>query len=197
MSFVVTSPSSTEPDGPDLPDRRKLLIGVAFLAFFGLAAIALSFRTGTGEDGAVATADDATRATIAELPLATVDDETVTLASYQGTPVVLNFFAAYCAPCRAELPDFEEVSQARGEAVTFLGVSRDVSRSPWLSLVNETGITFETVFEGTVSGIYTELGATAMPTTVFLSADGSVLHIHAGPLTADRLDQLIDEYFYG
>ncbi len=158
-----------------------LVLGAALLALVGFAAL-----TG-GESETESPALD-------EIVFATADGGTMTLAEHAGTPVVLNFFASWCSPCRDELPDFEAVHLAMGDDVTIIGVSRDASRSAWLSLVEETGITFETVFEGAVEGAFAELRAVNMPTTAFITADGEVVHTSAGALSETQLRSLIETH---
>ncbi len=131
---------------------------------------------------------------IAELdtfPFTTLDGESGTLAAYEGEPIVVNFFASWCPPCRAEMPAFEEVHNSSD--VTILGVSHDFDETSWRSFVGETGITFETVFQPDQE-IYEALGAVAMPTTVLITADGTIASTHTGQLTAEELQAGIDEH---
>ena len=124
----------------------------------------------------------------------TLDDGSIaTLQDFEGAPVVLNFFASWCPPCRAELPDFEAVHQATGDDVTFLGINQDLDETTWRSFVAGTTITYQTAFTG--SELFDSFGGIGMPTTVFLSADGEVLHTQTGALSKDGLSALIDEHF--
>ena len=108
---------------------------------------------------------------------------------------MVNYFAAWCAACRAELPDFEQVHREVRDDVTFLGVSRDNVTSSWLSQIDEFGLTYTTVFEGNIAGSFAFVNARAMPTTVFISADGTVEQVFSGPLNDTALLELIDEHF--
>ncbi len=119
--------------------------------------------------------------------------ETATLASFDGQPLVVNFFASYCAPCRAELPDFEAVHQATKDDVTFLGVNHDSNEASWKGFVEETEVTYQTAFQPNQE-IFSELGALSLPSTAFISADGAVLHLHSGVLTKDQLGDLINTH---
>lgn len=184
----MTDQSSTEhepaaePDpGRRLPTWVPLAAGfVALLAFLGF----LSATSGDSDEGPTALDD---------FPFQTVDGDTVTLADFDG-PLVVNYFAAWCPPCRAEMPEFEEVATEMEGEVLILGVSRDNVTDSWRSLIEETGVTFPTVYEGNVQGSFAFLEATAMPTTVFISADGTVERTWSGALTADKLRELIAEH---
>lgn len=180
----LAADDSGEDVGPRIPSGRGLfLVVVAVIAFVGL--LFAGARSENDADGPTA---------LDEFTFQTVDGGTMTLADYEGTPLVVNYFAAWCAPCRAELPDFEEVSQETAGEVVFIGVSRDNVTDSWLQLVDETGVTFETVYEGNVRGSFEYLEAAAMPTTVFIGADGSVERTWSGALTDDKLRELIAEH---
>lgn len=175
--------TTTDPAPPT--ERRSLLpllVAAAAVAAVGLGAL----LWGGGE------ADDAND--VLALPLATPDGETITLADYDGTPLVVNFFAAWCAPCRSEMPEFEAVHQALDGEVAIVGVSRDSTVGAWQGLVEETGITFDTLYEGQVDGLYRAVEGTFMPTTAFIDGDGEVVHVVAGTLDAERLEELIDTH---
>lgn len=158
-----------------------IMAGVALLAF--LFVFGSSNNSGGGD-----------LAELGQFEFATADGGVTTLAVHSGEPMVINYFAGWCPPCRAELPDFEAVHQARGDEVTFYGISRDNSTDEWQNLVGEFGISYETVFEGNVEGSFAAVGALGMPTTVFVNADGDIAQVWSGILDEDTLNQLIDEH---
>lgn len=115
----------------------------------------------------------------------------------QGKPIVLNFWAALCPPCRAEMPEFESVHEERGDEVTILGI--DIGPQQFLgtreegqALLVELGVTYPagTTFDDTVVRGFEILG---MPTTFFIAADGTVLRKWSGLLDEDKLNELVDE----
>ncbi len=128
-----------------------------------------------------------------DIAFATLDGGEANLTDFSGRPLVLNFFAAWCASCVSEMPDFEEVHQARGDEVTFLGMSEDLLASDSLDLIAETGITYDTGWDPK-GRVLNNFRAFVMPTTVFITADGEVAHTFSGALTAATLDGLIDEH---
>lgn len=121
------------------------------------------------------------------------DTSESSLAEHLDKPLVVNFFAAWCAPCRAELPDFETVYGELREQVNFLGVSRDPSAGPSLDLLTETGVSFPTGWDMN-GGLFSELGLLAMPSTLFVDSEGFVAETWSGVLTADNLRSLINEH---
>lgn len=115
-----------------------------------------------------------------------------------GKPVVLNYFAGLCPPCRAEMPDFQRLYDAGGKD-RFMLISVDIgpfiglgSRDEGKALLRELGITFPagTVFDEDVIGAYQILG---MPTTAFITANGKILRKHTGLLTLDQMRAFSEE----
>ena len=103
-----------------------------------------------------------------------------------GKPVVLNFWAGLCPPCRAEMPGFQRVYEELGDRFVLLGL--DVgpftglgSRADGQALLRELGITYPagTTFR---EGVMADYKVRGMPTTVFLTASGQVLDTHVGLL---------------
>jgi thiol-disulfide isomerase/thioredoxin len=115
----------------------------------------------------------------------------------QGRPVVLNFFGGLCPPCRAEMPDLQEVYERLGDRFVLIGV--DVgpftglgTNAEGIALVDELGLTFPTgsTSDARVVGVYRVLG---IPSTVFLTPDGKVLRKWDGPLSADKMQELVEQ----
>lgn len=164
-----------------LPRWVPLAVGfAAVVAFLGF----LSSTSGTNTDGPDS---------LDQFTFQAIDGESVTLADFEG-PLVVNYFASWCGPCRAELPEFEKVSLETAGEILFIGVSRDNVTDSWRSLIEDTGVTFPTVYEGNVQGSFVFLEANSMPTTVFVSADGTVERIWSGAMTDDKLRELIAEH---
>lgn len=129
------------------------------------------------------------------------EDTTLSAVVGQGKPVVLNFWAALCPPCRAELPEFERVHHERSDEVTILGI--DIGPQQFLgtreegqALLAELGVSFPagTTFDDTVVRGFEVF---SMPTTFFIGADGSVMRKWSGILDEEKLNGLIDELLGG
>jgi len=115
----------------------------------------------------------------------------VELASLRGKPVVVNFWASWCAPCRKELPYFEAAHQRLGDRVAFLGVNHQDGRTPARDLLRQSGITYPSGSDpdGKVAIDY---GLRGMPTTVFISSDGQIVASRTGELSRSELDEMIE-----
>jgi cytochrome c biogenesis protein CcmG/thiol:disulfide interchange protein DsbE len=122
------------------------------------------------------------------------DGSAGTLDDFAGTPVVVNFWASWCAPCVAEMPDLEAVFQESGGDVAFLGFNSSDQRSDADELLVRTGVTY-TIAEDPDGAIHRAFRGFAMPTTILISADGTVTRSHAGAISADQLQGMIAEDF--
>jgi cytochrome c biogenesis protein CcmG/thiol:disulfide interchange protein DsbE len=110
-----------------------------------------------------------------------------------GRPLVLNVWASWCIPCRKEMPAFQSVhAQARGK-VGFLGVDYLDEESAARRLAAETGVTYPLAADPKGTEV-SKLGVTALPTTLFFSADGVLRGRRFGELDVERLRAAIRTY---
>jgi cytochrome c biogenesis protein CcmG/thiol:disulfide interchange protein DsbE len=110
-----------------------------------------------------------------------------------GRPLVLNVWASWCKPCRREMPAFQSVyAQALGK-VGFLGVDFLDEEGAARRLVADTGVTYPLAADPKGTQV-TKFGVTALPTTLFFSADGLLRGRSFGELDADRLRAAIHRY---
>jgi thiol-disulfide isomerase/thioredoxin len=187
------SPIPEKPAGPETLEefralgearRRRTLVGIVVA---GIAALTVVFAVGWVVDGNDADSVFPTGV------LTTPEGEEFDLVSLRGQPSVVNFFASWCAPCRAEMPDFEQVHQKRSTDVAFVGINAgETSTDDALALVDSTGVTY-TILIGAPSSMVEDLGGIGMPFTVFVDAEGNITDTHIGPLDAEALEARIDD----
>ncbi len=117
----------------------------------------------------------------------------VDLAGYRGRPLVVNFWATWCPPCVSEMPHFNAVAAEVDDEVAFLGV--DVQDAPRRAepFVAELGIGYELAVDPDRE-LFTAVGGFGMPTTLFVDAEGTVVHRATGPLDAEGLRAAIAEH---
>jgi thiol-disulfide isomerase/thioredoxin len=126
------------------------------------------------------------------LEYATFDGDTARFDDHLGTPLVINFFAEWCPNCIAEMPDFETVSQELAGQVNFVGMSIDQASGDALQLVEDTGVTYDIGWDPSEE-IFNHFRPFAMPTTVFVNADGTIARVWSGALDGDALRDKISE----
>ena len=119
----------------------------------------------------------------------------VHLTDFVGKPIVLNFWASWCGPCKMEMPDIQSFYEKYGEDVHFLIVNcTDGSRETVDSareFIEGTDYTFPVYFDTTSAGAYT-YGASSIPLTYFIDAEGNMEAYYMGAMSADILQQGID-----
>jgi cytochrome c biogenesis protein CcmG, thiol:disulfide interchange protein DsbE len=114
-------------------------------------------------------------------------DRRIGLAELRGTPVVLNFWASWCDPCRAEAPVLEAGWRtARGQGVLFLGLDMQDNPDDAREFLREFDITYPNIREGGKQ-TYRKYGLTGLPETFFISDRGQIVSHVIGVITPDQL----------
>lgn len=124
-----------------------------------------------------------------------MDGNEVTLESKIGKPLVINFWASWCPPCKGEMPDFEEVYQEKGEDITFMMVNMTDGGRETVdtakSFLSDSGYTFPVYFDTQQSAAGT-YGISSIPTTIFIDAKGQIIAGSTGAIDKDTLRKGID-----
>jgi cytochrome c biogenesis protein CcmG/thiol:disulfide interchange protein DsbE len=115
----------------------------------------------------------------------------LSLSDFKGKPVVLNFWASWCDPCKQEAPLLESTwkqMQAQGKDVVFLGIDYQDSNTNGLSFLQSNNITYQTVVDADGSAS-TKYGLASLPDTIFINRNGTVMSKVALQLTAQALSK--------
>jgi cytochrome c biogenesis protein CcmG/thiol:disulfide interchange protein DsbE len=119
---------------------------------------------------------------------------TLDLSRAPGVPTVLNLWASWCTPCRDELPLVQQLADVAGDKVHVMGVASLDGVGPATSFAQDAGITFPSAFDAD-GEVLSGLGATGLPHTVFLAADGSVAYFQFGPVhSLAEFEQLVADH---
>jgi thiol-disulfide isomerase/thioredoxin len=110
-----------------------------------------------------------------------------------GRPLVVNFWATYCGPCVTEMPAIEQVYQANADRVGVLGLQVQEAEELAQPLIDRTGVTYP-LGRDPQGTLVRAFGGMNLPTTVLITADGTIAEVHTGAVTAEELQALIDEH---
>lgn len=117
------------------------------------------------------------------------------LSDFFGKPIVLNFWASWCGPCKSEMPDFDAACAELDGQVQFLMVNMtDGSRETVdtaSAFIEEQGYTFPVYYDTEQSAAYM-YGVYSLPTTYFIDREGNLVAQAKGAISVDILQQGID-----
>jgi len=159
------------------------------ILLIGMILALLVAACGSGEAGGGAEAGPP----VTDRSYETFDGEQTSLSAFEGEPLVVNFWASWCPPCIAEMPEFERVHLARQDEVRFVGLNTQDSLAQAEALVEQTGVTYDLGLDPD-GDLFRDFEVISMPSTYFVNAAGAIVHQHAGILSEDQLQDLIDQH---
>lgn len=133
--------------------------------------------------------------TAPDFTMTNASGEEVKLSDFFDKPVVLNFWASWCGPCKSEMPHFEDAYQKYGEDINFVivnltdGARETVENAS--DFIEEQGYTFPLYFDTNTEGAMT-YGTYSIPVTYFIGADGVPVAQANGALDAATLQKGLD-----
>lgn len=160
-----------------------ILLGGGLLLASLLLVVAPRLSTGAPVDGPIRLG-----APMPNLSLTDLSGEAVRLRSFAGSVVLVNGWATWCPPCRAEMPtlhDFYLAHQADGFVV--LAVNSGEGRATVSDFISQTGFTFPVLLDPDDS-LLAALRLDSLPTSILVGRDGVVKNIHIGMYTPEALE---------
>jgi thiol-disulfide isomerase/thioredoxin len=123
------------------------------------------------------------------------DGKEVRLSDFFGKPIVLNFWASWCGPCKMEMPDFNEKHLQMGEEIHFLMINMTDGYRETVDIastfIQAQGYTFP-VYYDTAGNASMTYGVYSLPTTFFIDAEGHAIAQAVGAIDAETLQRGID-----
>ena len=138
------------------------------------------------------TAPKGGQTTAPDFTVYTAGGEAVKLSDLRGKPVVLNFWASWCPPCKAEMPDFEAAFIRHGEDVQFVMVNMTDGSEETVqtasAFISSQGYTFPVYFDTAYSAA-NAYQVRSIPATYFIDAEGNLVAQFIGAMNAEQLQQ--------
>lgn len=205
MDTTSLPPDDRPPVARPRRTNRGLLWASALAVVVLAIATAVAFTAGNGDDAqklggsenapieGFGDETDVSGQALPQLSYTTFDGGKVGLAT-DGRPMVVNFWAANCTPCRAEMPAFEQVFTGNQDRIDFLGIQVAEAPDRGKAFIQATGATYPMGRD--VSGaIFEAFGGKNLPRTALIAGDGTIVATHRGELSQSELQALIDEHF--
>ncbi len=156
------------------------------------ATEAVDGASSAGAASGGAASDSSGKTDAPDFEMTTPDGNTVSLSELKGKPIVLNFWASTCGPCKMEMPEFQKAYEQYGEQLQFVMVNvpdfNGETRERALQLIEQSGYTFPVYFDDTMQG-QVQYGITSIPQTYFINADGTVEAYASGAIDASTIDR--------
>jgi thiol-disulfide isomerase/thioredoxin len=200
---------------PDVPERRPSKVAV----FIAMAAVAIAILivmlapgaetpiapeetkgalTGSpnsAEEDAAADAKLSGKAAPLQFTLKDMNGVDVKLASFKGKPIVLNFWATWCGPCRAEIPSLVELQKAytdEGKDVVILGISVDDPIEKLKPYASQMKMNYPVLVGNGRDDVQDAFGPLwGIPVTVFIDREGRIAKKHSGIASKEQFEQEI------
>ena len=164
-----------------------VIVGVALVLFAG---ITLAVRSSL----AVVIQPPVPGQNMSDLPLTTLDGRSAHLSDYRGRTVLINTWATWCPPCRAEMPYLETYyQQHQHDGFVILAINAGESPATASSFITDNQVTFP-VFVDPEEHLMDELHISDYPTSIVVGKDGKVKGVHVGLFTQQALEAEVSPY---
>ena len=171
--------------------RRKsaillLLAGLLIGAGLGWLALGSGLLRETAASGSPA--EPVPGAPAPDFTLNTLDGSELSLAQFRGQPVLINFWASWCPPCRLEMPELVrayEAHQSKGFIILAIDLTFQDSIPDAQAFVDEFNMTFPVLLDETGEVTMELYRLRGLPTSVFVGRDGRIKRVNIGAMTAE------------
>lgn len=163
-------------------DLKLLLLPViaALVVWGGLSFIAEALERGRHQS-------------VPELAVQNLQGEPVSLADFQGQPLVVNVWATWCPPCRREMPALAAAAENNPD-VAFVFLNQGEGRETVSGFLSQQKLSLSNVLLDIFSRSAEALGTRGLPTTLFFNAEGQLVDTHVGEITTPQLQDRLRRF---
>jgi peroxiredoxin len=178
--------------------KKIMLIGGAGLALVLLGALLwLSMQSGGSQLASGIPAPVQPGNPAPDFELKTLDGETAVLQDHSGEVILINFWATWCPPCKAEMPDLNAYYLANQEkGFTILGVNAQEDQKTVSNFIQATGFSFPILLDS-FGDVANQYQVHSYPTTIVVGRDGEIKYIHNGIISPTQLETIVTPLLSG
>lgn len=172
------------------PRRRRWLLTAAAAVVAAVGVVIALVATGQPGQGTASAAQARTSPVQARnfsLPALGHSGQRVSLAAYAGQPVMVNFFASWCSPCKRETPLLARFYRAHHGKIIVLGIDSNDQAGPALKFLAKEGVSYPVGFDAYPASTAASYGIVALPQTFFLNARHQIVRHVSGDVTPAEL----------
>ncbi|MSQ32033.1 MAG: redoxin domain-containing protein [Dehalococcoidia bacterium] len=166
----------------------RISIGI-FLLVAAMLLVACESKQGTGSfaltpvDGVIGKSGLKVGNAVPDFTLKTPDGADMSLSSLRGKPVVVNFWATWCEPCKQEMPHFQEAydQYSKTDGLAILAVNMNENGTKALAFFQEHNLSFPSVLDSDQKVAVGTFGIIGLPTSYFIDAKGIIMYVKIGP----------------
>ena len=176
-------------------NKKLLFLVIGFIALIGISYFAYFYLNSKYQDNSVQNESSINSNYKKEIDF-TVSDQNqkgVALSDYLGKPVIVNFWASWCPPCKAEMPEFNKLaSKYSSNQLVILMVNMTDGQRETVSTagkyISDNKYNLNVLFDsdGEAAAKY---NVTSIPRTLFINQDGYIISDYSGQITSDELDK--------
>jgi thiol-disulfide isomerase/thioredoxin len=170
-------------------DPRLIIVGSIVLIVLAIGLMIIATHDNTASTAAQTT-DTASVKMVPNFTLAGLEDSKISLSDFRGHYVLLNFWATWCPPCQAELPELQAYYTAyRSKGFILLGIDVQEDASTVSTFLQQRGFDFPVVLDSN-GAVHASFGTNALPLSVLVGPNGELVKMwRPGAITRSMLEQ--------